>query len=233
MPATPTKAALERKPQAVVMQQFVSDHPNTVHTLSFEWFETDKGRIEWYDETAIWMDADVTQNGDIFYTITEVLDTSAMTLGRVQAYGPNDTWVGESVASVTADTTTLVAPAAAKRVAPKATPKAKIKGRAPSSAASAVKGPVEAGTEPKVKAKVVRKKIVAPQTGDEVKIVPPVAPTGAEKRAAALKERLAQKQAEGGSNKITAEDQIAVDKIAGIVQPSMGLARMRKAQRNR
>lgn len=217
----PTSTALAKKPQAVVIQQFLSRDPLVIVLRDFEWFESDSARDEWFAYSIAWAVDDVNDHGDVFYVFAEVTDTTTtpLTLGKVEAQGADGEWESNAVKAVQDDPQTLLAPVVVKATAktkaaavPPSSPKpkgtAKVKARAASAAAAVVKGETP-DTTPVVKSKTVRvrKNAAAPPEAPTV----PVAPTGGDKRAAALKKRLAEKQAQGGTKRVTAADQEAVD----------------------
>lgn len=217
--AIPTKANLERKPQAIVVQQFLTGNAaDKVAALEFEWFETDTGRIAYYDEIVVWSRQDVDAHGDVLYAWAEVTDTATMTLGRIAAAGKSKEWEAAAIKAIKADP--LIALIAqpddvAKKAAPrvKAGVKATIKPRKASAAAGALKGPVEAtDATPVVKPKIVRKRLEATATA------PAPSADASDKRAAALKARLAAKKAEAAPE-VTADAENIADVDASVVGP--------------
>lgn len=202
----PTKANLERKPQAIVIQQFLSGAlADQVAALEFEWFESDAGRIAYWDELTTWAPADVTANGDVLYAWAEVLDTATMKIGRVTAAGKSKEWEAAAVKAIKANPlVALIAPEESAKKADdkgastgKNTSKGKVKPRKASAAAAVVKGNIaESDETPQPKARVARKKNAVASTED--KSAP--AATGSKARQEALKKRLAEKKAEGGAS---------------------------------
>ena len=230
--AIPTKANLESKPQAIVIRQFLSGAlADTVAALEFEWFETDAGRIAYYDELTTWAPADVTAKGDVLYAWAEVLDTATMKVGRVGAAGKSPEWEQAAVAEIVASPgIALVAPdeglPAAKTVRATSTGKTAKKGavkpRKASAAAAVVKGEVAvSAATPTPKVRVPRK--TAPAAA-----VPAAPEAGGADARKVLKARLAAKKAEVALTVETRDHGTVVLDEIQVVQPSMGLARMRR-----
>lgn len=142
----PTKAALAKKPKAVVLLAAPVTEPTEVD-YDFEWFETDEGVRIFLEDTRKWANEDAAQHGDLIHLIAEVTDTTTMppTLGSVTAHHKADDNVKgvaeEWFKKVLDDPTLLIAKSAttAKRAAaPKVN--TKVKPRKPSPAAAAAKG---------------------------------------------------------------------------------------------
>lgn len=203
----PTKTALQKHPQAVVLLGYVAAKPTVINYRDFEWFDTDAARTTFLAECLVYVNKDVTDHGDLYHLVAEVLDTSNMTLGQVHAIGGSAAQKKERIASILGDPNLLVQPRKAGAKAPAASaPKAKgarakvSKGRKPSTAADAVKGPIAAGDEPKPRAKkVLKRNAAAPAAQPSL--------TG-EERAAALQKRLDAKKA-------------AAPKVAADAEPSL------------
>lgn len=185
----PSKTALGKHPRAVIMLAATKDEPNAVGDFDFEWFDTPEGQDEFWVSITKWATADIKDEGDLVHLVAEVVDTKVMALGRVETFGTDDADGATWKQNILDDPSQLVygvaasKGAVAKPAAKKVTPA--VRGRKPTTAAAVVKGPVEAGNAPKPKPKVrpARK----PAT-DGPK-------PAAEPKAAALKQRLKDKQA--------------------------------------
>jgi hypothetical protein len=205
----PTKTALKKHPQAVIMLGFHEKHPDVVGDYDYEWFDSVEG-VEAYltdpeDNVLKWAEEDVTAHGNLFHIIVAVSDTSTepMTLKTVYAFAKDGLkdkateWQQKIVANPDLCVFKQAAPAAKGAAAPTKAAKPSKKqaavqrGRKPTTAAKAVQG------APAAKGEAVRKAAHKPPTKQD----PGTAPKPKANRAA-LKARLAKKQAEGNPDAI-------------------------------
>ena len=188
----PTKRALIRKPQAIVLMTWSKEaSPQTKPgDWDFEWFETDKGRGDYFAAVCQWNSDDVKDHGDLLFLTAEVLDTESMKLGRVAVHPNDDDGLKAVLKAVKDDPENLIAPSPQRSESTAAKPKANaVKAKKPSKAANAAKKGAKGEGAPEVKSKKVRKPIkVEPTTDDTDQAAP-------EPKAAALKKRLAEKNA--------------------------------------
>jgi hypothetical protein len=209
----PTQAALQKKPAAVVMLSSLKDTPDVVGDYDFEWFETPEGRAEFWANLQAWATEDVKDHGDVLYVMVNLSDTKDFTVEDVLVFAAadtvDDTWKQARIDAIKADGTLAVAPAVTRKGNGGGKPPAKkvVKPRQKSAADDAVKGPVKAGNEPKQKVRKPAKKADAGTAKS--------APKPRNARAAALKERLAQK-VPGGDESVLA----GID--AELASPAMG-----------
>lgn len=201
----PTERALKRKPQAIVHLAWEKDSTSsTPGDRDHEWFETDEGRIEFYDYCVEWNTKDVADNeGDIWYLIAEVNDTKAspMVLGRVSSQ-PDNEFMAERVAEIVKDPSLLVSPTAVK---PPSGPKVtKAKGKTGAAAKAGVQ-PAEEGSVPTPKTVRRPQKAEGAASGPKGVAVP---------KAATLKKRLEEKKAENAASKTDPEFVVTVPSVA-------------------
>lgn len=209
----PTKTALKKHPQAVIMLGFHEKHPDVVGDYDYEWFDSVEG-VETFltdpeDNILKWAEDDVAAHGNLFHVIVAVSDTSTepMTLKTVYAFAKDDLkpkateWQQKVVANPDicifkqASPAVKAAAAPTKAAKPSKNQGAVQRGRKPTSAVKAVAA--KGADAPAAKGAAVRKAAHKPPQKQEAGSAP-------KPRAnrAALKARLAKKQAEGNPDAI-------------------------------
>lgn len=180
----PTTRAIRRKPQAVIIMMTEPDKIGTPVDHDFEWFETDKGRDEFFKQWTTHTTQDAKDYKDTVYLTAEVVDTANMKLGKVHV-APQTAPMKDWAAKVKKDPKVLLVEEAEKKA--ETTPRGKVKPRAKSSAAAVVKGGAKDKSEtPTPKARPAAKKVAAKKAAAK-KVS---ADVGTEGRAATLKARL-------------------------------------------
>ena len=204
----PTKTALKKHPQAVIMLGFHEKHPDVVGDYDYEWFDSVEG-VETFltdpdDNILKWAEEDVAAHGNLFHVIVAVSDTSTepVTLKTVYAFAKDDLKpkAEEWQQKIAANPNLCVFAGAPRKAAAagggpsKAARPAKqqqkvARGRKPTTAAKAV---VKGDNAPAAKGAAVRKAAHKPPQKQAVGTAPK--PRG---NRAELKARLAKKAAEG------------------------------------
>lgn len=160
----PTHAALKKQPQAIVMLDWEKDkvaNGAAPGNRDFDWLVTDKGRDEHWNYLVSYSQESITNYGDLVHVLVEVLDTEALTLGRVAYFPDTSEDLKAYCEKIAADPKMILAAASAKKApAKKATVKpTEVKARGKSSAASVVRkgGAAKGEAAPSIKPKVTPK----------------------------------------------------------------------------
>lgn len=161
----PTRTALRRHGTAIVMLSREAKDPLNL-LRDFEWFDTDEGSKEFYEEaTKRYAEDVVNYGGDVEHAIVVVKNTQSdpLELGEVMCYGTNPDALAAWEAEIKANPEVICTPVQTRASTTPASPKVKpkVKGKAPSTAAAVLKAEAETPPTPKaagLKARLEAKK---------------------------------------------------------------------------
>lgn len=158
--AKPTERALKRKPMAVILLTTLRGDVPSVPPAGreFEWFTTEENLHNFFDQNVTFHTEDVAAHDDMAYLAVEVVDTSQMTLGRIDVQPPTEE-TEKWMKAVQADITLAFTPVTTATTKTDSAPK-KVRARQKSTAANAVEKKPQ-GDSPEAKATRLKQRLAA------------------------------------------------------------------------